>query len=375
MFPVPSRSSGRFAASMILMMSLGCTAAERAQWADSAQAGESGCPSCSVGLAEDLTAPALWADGSGWGVRVDVGGRPLDVSTRSIGRSGHVRLPMSGGEVWRSGLFPPIGAAAGEPAWNRSLGAGVVEHWAPAGRGWEQGWTVEDRPSGDGPLVVEVSTRGLDWHTVRNEGLVGTDELGVLWSVSGVHAEDAAGRALDVGLNATASGFDLAVDDDDAEYPLIIDPVYSAVGFTITDVSSTGGEPCDFDGDGFDDLIASQSGLVRVVFGHPDGYKPLRGRVFAGSSGWCLGDYTGDGLDELGIQAVGSGGGYILDVYNGSGDGLSVGVYATLSPRSSSTDQRDQVDTQGGRGVLVALHPSINMNRPDCREVELFTYG
>lgn len=272
------------------------------------------------------------------GARLEHGPFALHVSTGLVARGVTAPEQRQAAALPEAAVFPPLGPAAGAPALSRAPQSGVVEYWAEAPTGFEQAWSVGRRPAGEGPLSVHLETPGTRWHTDSGDALIGSGEDGGLWRISGVHALDANGRALRAAVWPAAAGYRIELDDDGAVAPILIDPVYSTAGVTVADVTSLDDEPCDLDGDGFGDLIASRTGIVRVSFGHPDGIDPSRDRVFAGDSGWCLGDYTGDGLDDLGVQAGSRADGYQLDVYAGSLVGLAAGTYASLYPRSSTME-------------------------------------
>lgn len=94
---------------------------------------------------------------------------------------------------------------------------GITEWWRAMPLGYEQGFTVAQRPAGQGELTVALAASrgaqakgdGLAWNNVRYGG------LSVL---------DSTGKLLPATLRNTGNRILIAVDDAGAAYPLTIDP-------------------------------------------------------------------------------------------------------------------------------------------------------
>lgn len=106
-------------------------------------------------------------------------------------------------------------------------GGGIVDWYVSDHRGLEHGVTFLERPTGDGPLVVELGVGG-DAHAIS-----AGDESAALVSAAGetlfrygeLMAKDASGRRLHARLAIESAMLRLIVDDQDATYPVVIDPL------------------------------------------------------------------------------------------------------------------------------------------------------
>jgi hypothetical protein len=105
---------------------------------------------------------------------------------------------------------------------------GLVEWYLNLPEGLEQGFTLAQRPSGEGPLVLELAL-------AASEAVLSGDELRIRthtgrWlSYGSLAAIDANGAAVPARLEIPAPGrVALVVDDREARYPLVIDPLLTA---------------------------------------------------------------------------------------------------------------------------------------------------
>ncbi|MBL8693948.1 MAG: FG-GAP repeat protein [Planctomycetes bacterium] len=110
-------------------------------------------------------------------------------------------------------------------AWDHRL----TEWYVNDRNGFEHGFTIAERPSGihsslaleltiRGPLHPVVSKDGSDVHFVGAEG-------GIVLTYTGLIVLDSAGHTLTARFEPMRFGLRLTVDDQDARYPLTIDPV------------------------------------------------------------------------------------------------------------------------------------------------------
>ncbi len=196
---------------------------------------------------------------------------------------------------------------------------GVTEWWASRSDGLEQGFVVYERPPGDGPLVVETTVEGASI-TEEDGSVTLTGDGGRVWRVSGVAAWDANGVRLRSDIEADAEHIWLRVDDEGADFPIVIDPVYSTPAWTSNGtltgrifglVAGAG----DVNNDGFDDVMVvvswAPTNMVSVSFGSKGGLSGGTGSIQSNVSGFAYpgvasaGDVNGDGQDDIVVGAWG----------------------------------------------------------------------
>ena len=261
-------------------------------------------------------------------------GREFSIQTHRVERGGTARHLMADpGEVLPcEGMLADRTGCASRLVYNR--GHGIEEWWVGHRNGLQQGWTVAS--AGDEPglaFVVEVSGSV----SVDPNGLGAAVRLadGQRWRVGSVFAWDARGYALPARLWPAKGGrFQVVVDDSSAEYPIVVDPVYTTasghvLGGEVAQLGSllAGG---DFNSDGYPDLVVSQTAdsgamALRVHYGDATGLPS------APDDAWVeygdgtdqptvllVGDLNGDGVDDLVSVADGW-----VGVRYGGGDGLS----------------------------------------------------
>jgi hypothetical protein len=139
---------------------------------------------------------------------------------------------------------------------------GITEWWHNRPNGLEQGFTIDRRPEGSGPVVVEIAVRGASVE-IDEDGKAAdfADDAGWTLRYNKLRAWDARGTTLPARMVSTQEGLDLRVDDIGAHYPITIDPLLASPGWTGEgdpigtlfgySVSSAG----DVNADGFGDVI------------------------------------------------------------------------------------------------------------------------
>jgi hypothetical protein len=158
------------------------------------------------------------------------------------------------------------GVAPGEPvnAGERRVEIrrpGLVEWYVNSEAGLEQGFTVSERPSGVGPLALEIAAAGA------RGSLHGSE----VWFESGsrklhyrdLSAKDASKKSIAAHLElASADRLRIVVDDAGASYPIVIDPLLAADASAQleSDQSDSGfgrsvASAGDVNGDGYSDVI------------------------------------------------------------------------------------------------------------------------
>ena len=206
---------------------------------------------------------------------------------------------------------------------------GTVEEWyVNSAAGVEQGWTLSERPLGEGPLEIRIAVDGLVADVGDSEVRFRGTGAG---AASAIHydklvAFDASGADLPARLEATAGGFRIVVDDRDARYPVVIDPLMTTPAWQAQsdqEDASFGNSVAgagDVNGDGFADVIVGASGFDNgeadegaafVYYGSASGLSTTPAWRAEGdqvNSGFGIsvtgaGDVNGDGFADLIVGA------------------------------------------------------------------------
>ena len=206
--------------------------------------------------------------------------------------------------------------------------AGVVQWFANSPDGLEQGFTLAERPAGDGPLVLELDVAGARASLVGDAAVFDTGSRKLRYG------ELAAADADEVPLRAhfelaSAERLRIAVDDSSATYPIVIDPLLAETAdgqFESDQVNANLGTSVasagDVNGDGYADVIVGAmnydagspfEGAAFVFLGSASGIanaNPLtaptqlesdQSGARLGSSVAGAGDVNGDGLSLIHI--------------------------------------------------------------------------
>jgi MYXO-CTERM domain-containing protein len=251
---------------------------------------------------------------------------------------------------------------------------GITEWWHNRPDGLEQGFTIDRRPAGAGPVIVEMAVEGASVE-IDEDGQAAdfTGDSGWTLRYAKLRAWDARGTTLSARMVSTPGGLAVQVDDTGAHYPITIDPLLTSPAWTAEgdhnlalfgqSVSSAG----DVNADGIDDVIVGADGYDNGQAGEG------RAFVYLGSAGglaaspaWTAEsdqtdarfgasvsraeDVNGDGFDDVIVGAhlydngqTDEGGAF---VYHGSASGLAT------SP--AWTAEGDQIDATFGRSVSSA---------------------
>jgi hypothetical protein len=163
---------------------------------------------------------------------------------------------------------------------------GITEWWHNRPDGLEQGFTIDRRPAGTGPVVVEMAVEAASVE-IDEDGQAADFAGDAGWTLryDKLRAWDARGTTLATQMVPTPGGLAVQVDDTGAHYPIFIDPLLTSPGWTAESdqqsasfgrsVSSAG----DVNADGFDDVIV---GSDRYDNGQPDEGRAF---VYLGSAG------------------------------------------------------------------------------------------
>lgn len=104
----------------------------------------------------------------------------------------------------------------------------IIEWFENKHEGIEQGFTIANRPSGDGELELVMGVNGS--MRTLNDGVRFMDAHGAdVVSATGLKAWDANGRALNARMEVRGAELALLVADEGADYPVTIDPLFANV--------------------------------------------------------------------------------------------------------------------------------------------------
>jgi hypothetical protein len=209
---------------------------------------------------------------------------------------------------------------------------GLIEWYENSPAGLEQGVTLMEQPAGEGPLVVELLVRGA-------RASLGEDQVnfatptGRQLSYAKLVVLDARGSALEAHFEVPEhSRLRLVVDDDKAVYPVVIDPLLTAIADsqlesdqTNTNLGVSVAAAGDVNDDGYADVIVgayrydageTEEGAAFVFHGSADGIvadgNPLNADAQLESNqadgwlGWSVagaGDVNGDGYADVIVGA------------------------------------------------------------------------
>jgi hypothetical protein len=116
--------------------------------------------------------------------------------------------------------------------------AELTEWYENKPEGLEQGFTLPERPAGNGSLALELEIAGAD-PSLQGEALVLRTSPGRQLRYADLRAEDSLGHALLAHLELSAADrVRLVVDDSSATYPISIDPLLTQTSDTFLEGST-----------------------------------------------------------------------------------------------------------------------------------------
>jgi hypothetical protein len=268
------------------------------------------------------------------------------VSVRADSAGWEVGLSLTGfGRGERLAAVEPAAVTARGPRAELTR-ADLVEWYHNDERGLEQGFTIHQRPPGEGSLVLEMTLTGGLLPLAGDDGLsVSLASPGgalAAASYSSLVVEDAGGARiqarLEVGIAQGDGGpkLRIVVDDAGACYPLMVDPLLSNPVWSSSESEYTESvEWGDWDGDGDLDLAVGNSGTPNRVYSNSDGALALvwTSADTDDSSRVAWGDWDGDG--DLDLAAANLGG--PNRVYENDGLGLPTSLTSAWTSAESET--------------------------------------
>lgn len=241
---------------------------------------------------------------------------------------------------------------------------GVTEWYVNTQAGLEHGFDFLARPPGDGPLILSMSLTGAD-ATLNGDSVDLLTTVGRKLQYRKLVVMDAKNEVIAARISVPSTNvIELIVDDDDATYPLVIDPIIVDVadgyadgfGSTVISVASAG----DVNGDGYTDVIVGSSnydnggikeGAIFLFHGSITGVLDANAdsvlesnmsQALFGESVASAGDVNGDGYGDVIVGAPtlrnSSGARGAAFIFHGSANGI-VGVDLTAAAIKIKSDE------------------------------------
>jgi concanavalin A-like lectin/glucanase superfamily protein/FG-GAP repeat protein/Big-like domain-containing protein len=269
---------------------------------------------------------------------------------------------------------------------------GLVEWYENRKEGLEQGFTIGASPAGAGLLCIEGRLSDALRPELDEAGttLDLLDEHGArVLRYGGLVVRDANKKKLDARLSLDEASLRILVDDRNAAYPIVVDPLMTSPAWTAESdqtlaffgysVATAG----DVNGDGYSDVIVGayqyddgQTGRAFVYLGAASGLASTPAwtaegdQAYFGFSVATAGDVNGDGYGDVIVGAPGYTNGQSLEgrafVYLGAASGLaSTPAWTAESDQASayfgfSVATAGDVNRDGYSDVIVGAHQYDN---------------
>jgi len=246
---------------------------------------------------------------------------------------------------------------------------GLTERYDNSDAGLEQGFTLEKRPKGKGPLVLELALDGAT-AAVQGDDLVFATREGRRLRYGALHVRDAAGRSLPARFEVSTDLIRIGVDDKGATYPVAIDPLLSATAdaqlesnqanaFFALALASAG----DVNGDGYSDVIVGAPGY--------DNGQTDEGAAFiflGGPSGIASGNPSNAATLLESNQASSDFGGRVASAGDVNGDGYADVIVGADLYDAGQTDEGAAFVFLGGPSGVASGNPSTAAARLESNQ-------
>ncbi len=236
-----------------------------------------------------------------------------------LARDGRIQTPQSG--PWRNS----------DNRAERDHGQGVAEWYVNRPTGLEHGFDLAHRLPGSSPLTLRLALLGATVQKPDDDKpgqLVLVTATGRKLNYGKLKVLDARGQSIPAHMQVDgADQLALIVDDQQAHYPLIVDPLITQIRDTLLELNQADADfgisvasAGDFNGDGIDDVIvgaplyeqyALNEGAAFVFFGRTSGLNRNFSHRFTGGQAHALmagsvagaGDINKDGYDDVLVGA------------------------------------------------------------------------
>jgi MYXO-CTERM domain-containing protein len=210
----------------------------------------------------------------------DEGGALLDFA-RGADRRTSIALSAFGraGSTWQAARAR-VAIVGPEIRLVRDAMPSLIEWWRSLPSGLEHGVTITERPKGRGALIVEMAVGGqLRPRRLRDDAVALVDEAGREQALyASLYALSADGSSVPARLDVRGHHVIIEIDDTNATYPLVIDPLVTAIEGTLLAQGRA-----DFDSFGWS-VALNQDGTRAIVGALYDatelGYDAGTARIF-----------------------------------------------------------------------------------------------